>query len=188
MTCLGPKKNLKIMDLTYHNRQARNAAGEKAAISENPSQQGGLSLAFIYFDMNKLGLSLQNLRDCLSDWLERYGRLHLTTQSGNAVLVFRAPQPYHEYQRLASHGQTEAIVLMGGATIWGDHLYKNLLQLDSQLQELPVVPETEEKSLLKLVNLIAQGVGLQVAMKSKIIGEQTAKSAQAETQTKTHAL
>jgi hypothetical protein len=57
-----------------------------------------------------------------------------------------------------------------------------------QLQELPVVPETEEKSLLKLVTLMAQAVGLQVATKSKILGEQTAKSAQAETQTKTHAL
>jgi hypothetical protein len=176
------------MNITDHNKQTRNAAGEKAAISENPSQQGGLSLAFIYFDMNKLGLSLQNLRDCLSDWLERYVRLHLTTQSGNAVLVFRAPQPYHDYQRLASHGQTEAIVLMGGATIWGDHLYKHLLQLDLQHQELPVVTETEEKRLLKLVTIMAQAVGLQVAVKSKILGEQTAKFAQAETQTKTHAL
>ena len=175
----------RTMEIKESYTQARNAAGEKAAIIENSSHHGEQSLVFIYFNMSTPGLSWQSFKDALPNKLQRITRLH-RTKSGNAVLVFRSSQPQHDYLRLASYEKTEVIVLMGGTTLWGDRLREHLLNLDLKLQELPVLHEADETLLLKFLTLMAQASGLHVAMKNNTTGTPAAESAPAETETEIH--
>lgn len=97
------------------------------------------------------------------------------TKSGNAVLVFRSSHPHHEHQRLASLEETEVIALMGETTMWGNRLREHLLAMDLKLNELPVLHQTDETDLYRVLTLMAEVTDLRVNMNIPPNGTPTAE-------------
>lgn len=154
--------------------ETRNPAGENPSFAANPPLQGGSSLTFIYFNMSALGLPWQSLENLLPDNFGNCMCLH-KTKSGNAVLVFRSSHPHHEHQRLASLEETEVIALMGETTMWGNRLREHLLAMDLKLNELPVLHQTDETDLYRVLTLMAEVTDLRVNMNIPPNGTPTAE-------------
>lgn len=157
------------------------ADGSKAAFPESASHPGGPSLVFIYIDMTAPGLSWQNISAVVPDSLERATCLH-QAKSGNAILAFRSARAHRGYQRLASYGQNEVMVMMDETTLWGNQLSEHLIHLGFKLHELPVLSKDHESQLLKFLTILAKGSGLHVALQNDATDTPTAESAQIETE------
>jgi hypothetical protein len=145
------------------------ASGERAAFTKSASHRGGPSLVFIYVNMNAPGLTWQNLNAVIPKCLQSATCLH-QTRSGNAILAFRSAHAQRDYQRLASQGQTEVMVLMNETTLWGGQLLERLISSGLKLHELPVLSNDHEKLLLKFVTILAKGFGLHVTMQNDATG------------------
>jgi hypothetical protein len=146
------------------------------------SPPGGSTLVFIYVDMTSPGLTWKNLNLALPDYLASAACLH-QTKSGNAILAFQSSHARRGYQRLASYGQTEVMVMMDDTTLWGDRLSEHLTSSGLKFYELPVMSRDHEKQLLKFLTLMAQASGLHVAMKNDTPGTPATESTASEIQT-----
>lgn len=130
---------------------------------------GGPSLAFIYVNMAAPGLSWRLINEVLADYLTGKACLH-QTRSGNALLAFRSTLPRRGYQRLASYGQTEVMVMMDETTLWGDQLSERLISSGLKLYELPVLSKDHESQLLGFLTMLAKGSGLYVPQQDDATG------------------
>lgn len=145
--------------------KTRDAAGEITAITESAAHPAGQSLVFIYVNTTIPGLSWQIINDTLAEYLTGKACLH-QAKSGNAILAFRSAHAQRHYQRLASKGQIEMMVLMHETTLWGNQLSEHLISSGLKLHELPVLSNEQERQLLKFLTILAKGSELHVTLQN----------------------
>ena len=148
------------------------------------SHHGGPSLTFIYVHRTAPGLSWQLMNEVLAEYLTSKACLH-QAKSGNAILAFRSAHAHRGYQRLASYGQTEVMVMMDETTLWGDQLSERLISSGLKLYDLPVLSKGHESQLLKFLTMLAKGSGLYVPQQDDATGP-TPTTQSTSTVTKPH--
>jgi hypothetical protein len=125
------------------------------------SPSGGEKLVFIYIDMSARGRACKNLKLDLPVYLESAVCIH-QTKSRNVIVAFQSGNARRGYQRLASYGKSEVMVMMDDTTLWGKRLSEKLNARGLKLNELRVLSRDHEWQLLMFLAIIARGSGLRV--------------------------
>lgn len=135
---------------------------KKAARKKKSSNGGFHNIYIICFEKYLPGLSPEEVSEAIPEEFE--GRVLLTERNrGLGFVVYQASHFVNDHQRIANCGPNEVMSLISGTSLCGIDIICWLISNGIHPQELPVLSELEEATLIESLRMMALANGYTIA-------------------------